>query len=38
MTETPTCPICQSEHTHPEGDLFVCDMCGHAWDPEEDDE
>lgn len=34
MTGTaPTCPDCASEFTYERGELLVCSMCGHEWNP-----
>jgi protein PhnA len=34
MTDaTPTCPECSSEYTYELGDLLVCSMCAHEWNP-----
>ena len=29
----PTCPDCASEFTYERGELLVCSMCGHEWNP-----
>ncbi len=34
MTDaSPTCPECASEYTYEMGDLLVCSMCAHEWNP-----
>ncbi len=34
MTDAaPTCPDCASEFTYERGELLVCSMCGHEWNP-----
>ncbi|XKM12487.1 zinc ribbon domain-containing protein YjdM [Orbaceae bacterium ac157xtp] len=33
MDSIPNCPKCQSEHTYPDGELFVCPECAHEWNP-----
>ena len=30
---TPLCPECSSEHSYELGDMTVCSMCGHEWNP-----
>lgn len=30
---SPNCPECASEYTYELGDLLVCSMCGHEWNP-----
>jgi protein PhnA len=29
----PTCPLCHSEYTYPEGHQFVCSECAYEWSP-----
>lgn len=39
MSDTaPVCPECASEHTYEMGDLLVCSLCGHEWNPVEEAE
>jgi protein PhnA len=34
MTDAaPTCPECSSEYTYEQGELLVCSMCAHEWNP-----
>lgn len=33
MESTNHCPTCGSEYTYPDGNLIVCSMCAHEWDP-----
>lgn len=35
MDSMPNCPICSSEHTYPDGDLYICPECAHEWNPNE---
>jgi protein PhnA len=35
MSEVPHCPQCDDENTYPLGDLLVCPMCGHEWNPQD---
>ncbi len=30
----PSCPKCQSEYTYEDGNMIVCPMCSHEWNPE----
>ncbi len=41
METFPQCPECQSEHTYPDMQLFICAECAHEWtadDAEESDD
>lgn len=31
MSQLPPCPLCQSEYTYEDGELFICPECGHEW-------
>lgn len=31
MNTMPSCPLCQSEYTYKDGELFVCPECSHEW-------
>jgi protein PhnA len=31
MTTLPPCPLCKSEFTYADGELFVCPECAHEW-------
>lgn len=31
MSSLPRCPICKSEYTYEDGDMFVCPECAHEW-------
>lgn len=31
MSSFPQCPICSSEYTYEDGNLYVCPECGHEW-------
>ncbi len=31
MTAQPSCPVCHSEFTYPDGNLLVCSLCAHEW-------
>ena len=31
MSEIPPCPECNSEHSYPDRELFVCPDCAHEW-------
>ncbi len=31
MPEFPPCPECNSEHTYPDRNLYVCPECAHEW-------
>jgi protein PhnA len=33
MSNTPICPACGSEYSYPDGDLLICSMCAHEWQP-----
>lgn len=33
MTDLPHCPACGSEYSYPDGDLLICSMCAHEWQP-----
>jgi protein PhnA len=35
MSGLPHCPECDDENTYPMGDLLVCPMCGHEWNPQD---
>lgn len=35
MDSIPACPVCSSEHTYPDGELYICPECAHEWDPKE---
>lgn len=30
----PNCPMCQSEYTYEDRNMFVCPECGHEWNEE----
>lgn len=30
----PNCPECNSEYTYEDGNMLVCPMCAHEWNPE----
>lgn len=34
MSNLPNCPECNSEYTYEDGNLLVCPMCAHEWNPE----
>ncbi len=36
MHSIPSCPICASENTYPDGTMFVCPDCAHEWQPGEE--
>ncbi len=31
MSETPSCPECDSKYTYEDGTLYVCPECAHEW-------
>lgn len=31
MTELPDCPICGSQFTYMDGNLYICPECSHEW-------
>ncbi|MFC0581427.1 zinc ribbon domain-containing protein YjdM [Micrococcoides hystricis] len=31
----PACPSCDSEYAYESGNMLVCPMCGHEWNPAE---
>ena len=31
MTTPPKCPICSSEYTYEDGEMYVCPECAHEW-------
>ncbi|MEY4755399.1 MAG: hypothetical protein RJA34_297 [Pseudomonadota bacterium] len=31
MITLPSCPLCKSEYTYQDGELFVCPECAHEW-------
>lgn len=33
MDSIPNCPVCQSEHTYIDGELYICPECAHEWEP-----
>lgn len=33
MSHLPSCPICQSEYTYEDRNLYVCPECAHEWSP-----
>ena len=35
MSESTTCPKCQSEFGYPTGTSMMCPECGHEWNPSE---
>lgn len=35
MSETLTCPKCNSEFTYAQDELMVCSQCFHEWNPED---
>ena len=35
MDSISTCPACASEYTYSDGNLLICSMCAHEWDPKE---
>jgi protein PhnA len=35
MSESTTCPQCQSPYAYSTGDLMTCPECAHEWNPEE---
>ena len=35
MSELPPCPECGDGNTYPLGELLVCPMCGHEWNPQD---
>jgi len=35
MSGLPHCPECDDANTYPLGDLLVCPMCGHEWNPQD---
>lgn len=35
MSESATCPKCQSLYGYPTGNSMMCPECGHEWNPEE---
>ncbi|AWH88752.1 zinc ribbon domain-containing protein YjdM [Limnobaculum parvum] len=35
MNSIPACPVCSSENTYPDGDMFICPDCAHEWNSSE---
>jgi protein PhnA len=35
MNTQPQCPACQSPDTYFDGNLWICPICGHEWNPAE---
>ena len=33
MSAIPACPLCASENTYQDGELFICPDCAHEWNP-----
>ncbi len=33
MSQEPSCPKCNSEHTYSDGNLLICPECAHEWSP-----
>ncbi|MBS1985864.1 MAG: alkylphosphonate utilization protein [Bdellovibrionales bacterium] len=33
--ENPSCPKCNSPHSYPDGNLWICPECAHEWIPGE---
>ena len=31
MSAMPGCPLCKSEYTYEQGDMYVCPECAHEW-------
>lgn len=31
MNTLPKCPVCNSEYTYKDGELFICPECAHEW-------
>lgn len=31
MSTLPSCPLCKSEYTYQDGELFICPECAHEW-------
>ncbi len=31
MSALPGCPLCKSEYTYEQGDMYVCPECAHEW-------
>ncbi|MDD5462739.1 MAG: zinc ribbon domain-containing protein YjdM [Methylococcales bacterium] len=31
MSNLPKCPVCGSEFTYEDGDMFICPECAHEW-------
>lgn len=31
MTMLPKCPMCESEYTYEDRNMFICPMCAHEW-------
>ena len=31
MSQLPACPVCQSEYTYEDGDMYICPECAHEW-------
>ena len=31
MSSLPACPLCQSEYTYEDGDMYLCPECAHEW-------
>jgi protein PhnA len=38
MSDTRTCPKCNSPYAYPTGLLWVCPECNHEWNPDEEQE
>jgi protein PhnA len=34
MQSLPNCPSCNSEYVYEMGELLVCPVCGHEWNPQ----
>ncbi|MFV0559628.1 MAG: zinc ribbon domain-containing protein YjdM [Enterococcus sp.] len=34
MSSLPKCPMCQSEYTYEDRNMYVCPECGHEWNEE----
>jgi protein PhnA len=38
MSDTPNCPMCNSEYVYQDQSLLICPECAHEWDPAAVDE
>ena len=38
MSDLPNCPMCNSEYTYQDGNMFVCPECAHEWAQDTDGE